>query len=309
MKFLLMSDVHVDERQPVNRTDLIEITMQAKLKQVIDIATNNGCTAILQAGDFTNRPTIANRTICRLQWLMRTSPVPMYFVAGQHDLLFRSLENINETAMGVLASSGLYHRLSPTDPVAFGGIHVYGCDWGSDIPTPLGSCGQNILVVHASVGNKLFADHKITPAEDFIKNNPMFDLILVGDYHFPFIKGVVNKKTKKVRRIINTGVLIRRSIDESEVEPAVAVYDTETREITWHCIDHVPNVFKDRKEAVEGVNELVEEVLANIQQAKTISSDYRESVLRYVNSLDHIDDEVRATIFNILDQAEEVLNA
>ena len=32
-------------------------------------------------------------------------------------------------------------------------------------------------------------------------------------------------------------------------------------------------------------------------------------MLRYVNSLDHIDDEVRATIFNILDQAEEVLNA
>ena len=89
----------------------------------------------------------------------------------------------------------------------------------------------------------------------------------------------------------------------------MAIYDTEDRSVSWQYIDYVPNVFKARKDAIEGVNELVEEVLANIQQAKTISSDYRESVLRYVNSLKDIDEGVRATIFNILDQAEEVVNA
>jgi len=308
MKFLLMSDVHVDERQPVNRIDVIEITQLKKLEQVVAIASKHDA-PILQAGDFTNRPTIANRTITRLLWLMRTNSVPFYCVSGQHDLLFRSYENLGDTAMGVLAASGLYNIIPPDISVDFGSTTVYGCHWGSEPPTEVAPNKHNILVAHAAVGGKLFTDHKITSAEDYLKQYPQFDLILVGDYHYPFIKSVQNKRTGKKRTIVNTGVLLRRSIDEAEIEPAVAMYDTEERALTWHCIDHVPNVFKDRKEAVEGVNELVEEVLANIQQAKTISSDYRESVLRYVNSLDHIDDEVRATIFNILDQAEEVLNA
>ena len=306
MKFLLMSDVHVDERQPVNRTDVIEITQLKKLEQVVAIASKHDA-PILQAGDFTNRPTIANRTITRLLWLMRAHSVPFYCVSGQHDLLFRSYENLGDTAMGVLAASGLYDIIPPDISVDFGSVTVYGCHWGGEIPYPKNN-NHSILVVHASVGEKLFTDHDIMSPQEFLKKHK-FDLILVGDYHRPFIHKLQNKKTGVVRTIVNTGVLLRRSIDEAEIEPKVAIYDTEDRSVSWQYIDYVPNVFKARKDAIEGVNELVEEVLANIQQAKTISSDYRESVLRYVNSLKDIDEGVRATIFNILDQAEEVVNA
>lgn len=309
MRFLLMSDVHVDERQPINRTEDIEKAQGLKLKQVFEIGVKANCEAILQAGDLTNRPTIASRTVSRLLRLAYSHCIPLYCVAGQHDLLFRNFENIEDTALGVLHNSGLYNIIPPGISVGFEGVTVYGCHWGGDIPYPADTKRHNILVVHSPVGDKLFADHKITPANVFLKQHK-FDLILVGDYHYPFMHQVENVKTGKKRTIVNTGVLLRRKIDEEEIEPRVAIYDTEDRSVSWQFIDHTHNVFKPRKEAVDdGVEDLVQEVLANIKRAKTMSSDYKESVLKFVEELEDIDKGVKDMVFKILDEAEEAVNA
>ena len=55
MKFILLSDMHLMERNPVCRLDNIEITQFDKLSYILEYAAINGL-PILQAGDFFDRP-------------------------------------------------------------------------------------------------------------------------------------------------------------------------------------------------------------------------------------------------------------
>ena len=46
---------------------------------------------------------------------------------------------------------------------------------------------KRIMVVHAMIGNKpIYPGQDITKAKTFLKNNPLADVILCGDYHYPF---------------------------------------------------------------------------------------------------------------------------
>ena len=82
----------------------------------------------------------------------------------------------------------------------------------------------------------LFDGHELTAPRAFLMENPEFDLILCGDYHYPF------EATVDGRRLVNTGCMVRRSIFPRDMEhkPKVGIYDTDTKEIEYHFLDILP---------------------------------------------------------------------
>jgi DNA repair exonuclease SbcCD nuclease subunit len=311
MKYLLCSDIHLDSKVPVNRVDDFEKTQNRKLNEVILLS--QFCNLILQAGDLFNAPIVSNSTLSMIASKLQQTGAFLYTVPGQHDLLFRSYENIYDTAMGVLVSSGLA-RILGSEPVWIKkgdknkeDIFIYGCGWGQPLPKPQVSSGtQNILVIHASIGDKkLFPTMELTPAKQFLMDNK-YDLILVGDYHYPFHFSFRSSSGKK-RQIANTGVLIRRSIAESKNIPRIGVYDTETRNIAWKRIMVEPNVFKEEKgESKKSIEEAAAKILSNLEHSKTISSDYKQGVLLFLKeNFETIEKETRELILELLNEAEE----
>jgi DNA repair exonuclease SbcCD nuclease subunit len=304
--------MHLDSKCPVNRIDNFLDTQARKLTELL--AVSSECDAILQAGDLTNSPTVGNETISLLLTHLRTTKAQLYSVPGQHDLLFRSYENLYSTAMGVLVASGylsmlrdipteLSFRVKENPPV-----YVYGCGWGQPVPYPPKESIHSILVIHASIGDtKLFPTMDLIQAQQFLLEHK-YDLILTGDYHYPFHFKIQNKASGRARQIVNTGVLMRRSINESEIVPKVGIYDTKTREIKWKRIMVESNVFrKVEKEEKEDVEAVAFKILENLEHSKTISSDYKESILHFMKAnFKSIKKEVRDLIMELLSEAEEL---
>ena len=305
MKFLLCSDVHLDGKCPANRTDNFFETQTRKIKELIHISLD--CTAILQAGDLTNGPLVGNEVVSMLLTNLRQTGASLYTVLGQHDMLFRSRENLFYTALGVMNSANLVHILGDIPVVYNDEVYIYGCSWGDPVPVPPKGNGHSILVIHASIGDKkLFPTMEMIQAKKFLIENK-FDLILTGDYHYPFHIKVKNKITGRERQIVNTGVLIRRKIDEKDIIPRVGIYDTETRSIEWRRILTEPNVFKDvLKMKKDDVGRMADKILINLECSKTLSSDYKETVLEFIKvNFKDIKASVRELILELLNEAEE----
>lgn len=312
MKFLLCNDLHLDDRKPAKRIDDFPTTQLKKFKQMLDEAAKAKCKAILCAGDMFNRPNVSKKLISTLQSLLYINGIPVYVVPGQHDLLFRNYENIDDTALGVLASSRLVTIVSPDVKVGLGeNCFLYGCGWGEAIPVPDHDqhC-TNILITHYSVGvEKLFSGMSLKFAEDFLKEHSKYDLILCGDYHFPFQCAVKNKRTQKIRQIVNCGALLRRNIDERSIVPKVGIYDTTTRKVSYKRIQSAPSVFPNEEETRDTVLPMVDEVLDNLKGAKTLGTDYKESILKYLTSQKSVSQEIVKKVSELLNEAEEVTNA
>ena len=94
---------------------------------------------------------------------------------------------------------------------------------------------KKILVIHSNIGDsELYPGQKLTKAEDFLNTFKQFDVILCGDYHYPF-----KYKSKDGRLILNTGCLLRLTRNERDMnrKPFVYVLDTEIMKLRKCYID------------------------------------------------------------------------
>jgi len=215
MKFLLLSDTHLRSTCPIGRKDDFRTTQYNKWKYIINTAITQNVSAILQAGDLFDIPSpslgliteIAEHLIELKKWDIKFLTIP-----GQHDQLMRS-SDLSRTAMGVLNKVGLLSVI------------------------PDGKFTTEILIVHDMIGNKpLYPGHEITYAKKYLTSHPEFDLILCGDYHYPFIEKDGN------RIIVNTGCLLRltRNPDDMFRIPHFYIYNTEDKSLEKFEIEIPP---------------------------------------------------------------------
>jgi len=132
-----------------------------------------------------------------------------------------------------LGKTGFVHILS-AEPFVKGEVNIYGCSYGAEVPQVKDRSKFNILVIHKEISvAKIWAGQReFTMAEDFLKKNRAYNLILCGDIHKKFIV------QDEGRIICNTGCLIRKSVDLWEHKPGFYVYDLEKKEIEWVEIPH-----------------------------------------------------------------------
>jgi hypothetical protein len=232
MKLLLISDIHARYLPPINRTekDFFAEAVINKLYQVLEIARQRQCRVILQAGDLFDNPNPSKYVIASLMRLFKSFDIPILTVLGQHDMVMRNFDAVNRTgtylleageAVAILGLMQCQHRIVLLDDIL---VHGLNFEQDFDLPVP-DTSRRNILIAHASVGtDPLFPGHVIQSPREFIRKNPGYEMILVGDYHYTF------EDEWKGCKIYNTGCMIRKTIKQEDLNhrPCVFVYDTET---------------------------------------------------------------------------------
>lgn len=224
MIILFLSDTHIRSTVPVGRVDNFLETQWNKWNQIQSICVTKKVELVLQAGDLFDRPVQPFDFLIKYADLFSRFPCDIMAIPGQHDKFMRS-DDLTKTAFGLYEYFGLIKVLS-------------------DGQALLSKDGLKILLVHDMIGTTpLYPGHQYTRAQDYLMNHPQFDIILCGDYHYPFF---IQTKDKK-RTILNTGCLLRMTRDEKMLthRPHVWLYNTVTDywELIYLRIESAEKVF------------------------------------------------------------------
>ena len=254
MKIGILGDLHLKASRPLNRIDDYQETQTGKILQAFEKFHEEGCTAILQPGDFFDSYgkdpySITNEAIA----LRMTYRTPMYVVFGQHDVKFHNT-HLPDIPIQVLNKSDLVERVSNEEPTRIDNskheeVLLYGSSWGEPIPKPPPRKKNrwNILLAHKMI----IKNKKLWPGQkDYIMSRTMlrkgFDLIVTGDNHQAF--------TYK-DRLINCGSLMRMKVDQHDHHPMFCIFDTDEEKLDVYYYDVQPSELVLRKKETDEVKE------------------------------------------------------
>ena len=298
MKYLILGDLHMRSKTPRCRTetDFSQLCID-KLTQVMHIAEENEVGAILQPGDFFDKPNPDGKLVVKLIRLLQT-PENFHFYAihGQHDLVYHNEQSAKGSELSKLQAAECL-RL----PKTLG--HIKGSDYGQNIPKP-GDSKFNVLLTHAMVGDKpLWPGHELTQPEDFMDKHPGFNLYVFGDYHYPY-----SIQHSNGAWAINAGCLIRLTSSERDMahRPKVVIFDTETNtpEDVYLDVSPVCDAFDLSKKTVVKDNAHLRELMETLKKGKEIGVDFTANLVQYISDND-VSDEVREILMDELKEQKD----
>ncbi len=230
--FILWSDVHIMEKNPVARLDLYtEVIQWKKLLVVKELQKQFGC-PVLCGGDLFDKWKVSPELLSKT---MKYLPKNLYTVYGQHELPEHNLSLAYKSATHTLETSGHLKIVNPASTYFAAKeansksikapFHtVNGASWGEDLPTSLVKNTQQRLigVMHRFVWEEkeVFSQDN-TRAINILKKYPMYDLILTGDNHKPFVVEY------KGRLLVNPGSFFRITAGQINHRPRVYLYYAE----------------------------------------------------------------------------------
>jgi predicted phosphodiesterase len=224
MLVLLVGDGHLTGKNPVARTDDLVAVQFDKWEEIIQIANQYNC-PIVSTGDVFHVPIIANSLLNRFGDLLNRLNHPLYFVWGNHDLMYHSLEMWDRTSLGVLWT--LIEKVKHISEFSLD----YGINWDyRDWDSPIEKSGSSLLLTHKAVVSEkqlgknswILEDKSFGDAIENEVSLQSYQLIFCGHWHRQYI---FNHNGTKV---INAGTIIRRTVDERQV-PHVILVNLETR--------------------------------------------------------------------------------
>lgn len=287
MKLLLTGDWHLNDTKPKRRLDDYFATQLFKLSQIRQIYDEHNCDAVLQTGDFFDKYRTSYRVVSEvLRYLLtRWHGVPLFCIFGQHDIDGHSAATIHNSGLKVLHAAEVVNLISDYGArEVINGVELIGLGFGEEL-------GGNeykdwldddfkVLVVHKMIcSESLYPGHTPTTPKAFLRQNPDYDLIVCGDYHYRFIENI------RDRYIINPGCLVRKTISEMDLahEPAVVIFDTDTREAVVEklAIQSVDKVFDfTTKDIIDEPDYVaLNKFLANMEAAEGVDVGWREILL------------------------------
>lgn len=146
IKLLYFGDFHNDEKVPSSRIDNFVETRKRKIKEILQIAKNENVVALLEPGDFLNKPKISNSYLSELKrdWgftegnienilsdvLLKNKTtkelikaiedcnrIPIIGTVGNHELIGGSLKTFSDSAISQLVESGFIRLATKENPI------------------------------------------------------------------------------------------------------------------------------------------------------------------------------------------------
>ena len=271
MRILVVGDAHL-KTVAANRSDVIWETQKKKLREVFEIAQAEKVEAIVQAGDLFNSASVPHEIVSELIELLNDvhdawqgTPPPLLGILGQHDKYMRT--GLKRSPARTIAAAGRWNQLNEV-PWIQGAVAFYGADFGEPIPSAAGrSTGfKRVLVIHAPIS----PEPRFPGDTDYIRPLELlrgpeareYDLIICGDYHYPFFL----ERTKKFPAVLNTGALTRQTIADKDQMPEVVVYDLQSGKLEkFRLKSAAKNPFGSAQKAKvdsEALHQLVERLKA-----------------------------------------------
>ena len=243
-EYVLINDAHLSDRAPASCTDTYLDDLFDLLEQAAELARSRDGSVIL-AGDIFHHKTpsrTSHGTVLRLIDWARQALVPIYAVAGNHDLSHDRLASLRETQpLGVACASGAIELLDGWMEDA-DGSPVYGVPWlmtfdDANVTDALAGYRDDqtpdphrLVVTHAPLyppGQELKFEN--FPARLWAKAMGSRGTVHYGHVHEPHGIYQVDGVT-----FSNCGALSRGSLHEHNLTrvPAVAIWNSQTGEIT-----------------------------------------------------------------------------
>ena len=146
IKLLYFGDFHNDEKVPSSRIDNFVETRKRKIKEILQIAKNENVVALLEPGDFLNKPKISNSYLSELKrdWgftegnienilsdvLLKNKTtkelvkaiedcnrIPIIGTVGNHELIGGALKTFSDSAISQLVESGFIRLATKENPI------------------------------------------------------------------------------------------------------------------------------------------------------------------------------------------------
>ena len=235
MKFLYFQDAHIQGKNSRNRLGNYFIDCLLKFDEIISLAKEHKCEAIIDGGDLYESDKPAYNVLDAIADRLEKANLPMYSLYGNHAMSYAHIENSNNTGLAHLQKRSKYFKyltdIECNQFIIKGFEYNFGIEneikeKGLWIPSPImKECDQfegwRIGILHALVTpGKFFDNTSYIQCKD-IKTNG--DLILLAHYHTPF-KKEINGTT-----FLNIGCSGRLNINEAKIEPSVLLIDTDKR--------------------------------------------------------------------------------
>lgn len=225
MRLLYLTDTHIRGTSPRSRTDDFQETIRQKLKEVIEIADREQVDFVLHGGDIFDRPNLSPAVVREFARLFRRFRVPVYAVAGNHDIYGHNPSTIDRTMLGLLDAFGTLELLSEGKRVRLEKdglvVQLSGQPFHYDLDKrdpALDYAVENeigakycIHMVHGMLVDRALPDGVAYTMVDQVWSDSV-DILLTGHYHAGF-----PVQHRNGRYIVNPGALARINNHPSEI--------------------------------------------------------------------------------------------
>jgi DNA repair exonuclease SbcCD nuclease subunit len=272
---ILTGDFHLRETSPICRTDDFWKAQWNKVDFIRDLQEKYQC-PVLHSGDLFNHwkpsPYLLSTAIKKL-------PDQFFTVFGNHDLPQHSLEQKEKCGIETLKMAG---KLTVLD-----GIH-----WEQD---PAGIGEFVIWHVMTYIGKSPWPGCTDLTAFEILEKYPDFDLIVTGHNHKTFTWQIGN------RLLVNPGSLTRMSADQTEHEPCVFLWYSETntvKRVTLPFEKHV--ISRDHIDQPQERRERMEAYINNMQTGWQVGLSFEKNLERFFSN-NKVTKKIRSIIWDSLE--------
>lgn len=194
LKFLYIGDMHEMEHTPSSRIDHFQETVHEKRQEILALAKKHQVSAILEGGDFLDKPRVSNDFLSYLltEWGMdqrliqkllfqiqlgtstiedlktqMEQQIPILGIAGNHELIGGAIESYEKTSLSVLEEFGLIHMVSKDHPIIFSDDEISVAISGSSYHFQIDGTNKDSYIVENKV-----ADYQIHLVHGMLLNKP-----------------------------------------------------------------------------------------------------------------------------------------
>lgn len=324
MKLLFFTDTHIRATNPRNRTDNFYENILLKLEEIKNYANEKQVDFVIHGGDLFDRPDSAIKSTGEVGRILADFNMPIYIVAGNHDIFGYNTETLNRSMLGLLDNLKVL-RLIPSEGIELddGKIKVLllGKDYSSDLDLSKDSYIVKRDDLKTDVDYIINVVHGFLMDKPFIKGIPHIlvgeildtdaDITLAGHYHSGFPTQIHNGKY-----FSNPGSMVRitNSVAEIKRRPKFLEIDLDEDGINLE-----ERYFKCAKPGEEVLDRKVIEESQLREERLTIFSDSVhqnidldlldvESILNSIGDNENFELKVRNEAKLRLDQAKEAIN-
>jgi DNA repair exonuclease SbcCD nuclease subunit len=215
-KFILAADLHIRNDRPRCRIDENwEETQRLMIQEIVSIANGHKCPLVI-TGDLFDSPNIPARFIVMLIEEFSKIINKVHFLAGNHELPYHSIDNVENSSIGI------FNVLAREHNKIVDGMSDFG-EWAY-FNSKIRGKETGLLFIHRLV----FESIKTIPpnvsaitASDLLKEYSDSKWIFLGDNHSFFYY------EKNGEHVLNPGCTIRQKSDEKKYRPSVCYVDTD----------------------------------------------------------------------------------
>lgn len=279
---ILTGDWHLREDQPTCRTDNFWDEQWKKVDFIAGLQREHRC-PVLHSGDLFHywkaSPYLLSKT-------MEVLPEEFYTVIGNHDMPQHNLELIKKSGINVLAKANFLIILEDThfnQPLERDSLNIE---------------NRSVAVWHTLTykTQEPYPGCTIPKAAKLLRKYPMYDLILTGDNHQPFVEEYDG------RILVNPGCITRQTAAFIDFRPRVYLYYAKNNNVTPVYLPISKGVIsREHLDKIENRNERIDAFISQLSGDWEAGLSFDENLKRFME-VNSIKESVKNIIYKAIEQ-------